>query len=268
MTKHYNIIGDIHGRTSWMDLVDIDSVNVFVGDYFDPYDDYSFDQLKENFLNIIQFTKTTPGTILLLGNHDLHYIHEDDYSRFDDVHCKDILKLFMQNIHMFTGVAVALSNSLIVSHAGITGPWLKSTGYSGEIDTYKVADWCNQLFWDGYEERTKDGVTIENGWFEPRGCQMRHFMFSTKGSRFDNYGTTPTQSPVWVRPQTLAEYNAFDPKAVTQIVGHTQLYKVVMHSEELPGVIPVDYLGQDEPVCLHIEDNSNTTKFSINKLKK
>ena len=32
----YNIIGDIHGRTCWKELVQDDFVNIFVGDYLDP----------------------------------------------------------------------------------------------------------------------------------------------------------------------------------------------------------------------------------------
>ena len=34
----YNIIGDIHARVCWKNLVQEDCVNIFVGDYFDPYE--------------------------------------------------------------------------------------------------------------------------------------------------------------------------------------------------------------------------------------
>ena len=44
--KKFNVIGDIHGRTKWKELVKDDAVNIFVGDYFDPYDDYTFEELK------------------------------------------------------------------------------------------------------------------------------------------------------------------------------------------------------------------------------
>lgn len=33
----YNLIGDIHGRKIWQQLVREDAVNVFLGDYLDPY---------------------------------------------------------------------------------------------------------------------------------------------------------------------------------------------------------------------------------------
>lgn len=44
MNNYYNIIGDIHGRTCWKDLVREDCVNIFVGDYFDPYDGIQFEE--------------------------------------------------------------------------------------------------------------------------------------------------------------------------------------------------------------------------------
>ena len=33
----YNLIGDIHGRDAWRQLVREDAVNVFLGDYLNPY---------------------------------------------------------------------------------------------------------------------------------------------------------------------------------------------------------------------------------------
>ena len=49
----YNIIGDIHGRDAWKRLVDEDCINIFVGDYFDPYDKIHFMDLQYNFMEII-----------------------------------------------------------------------------------------------------------------------------------------------------------------------------------------------------------------------
>ena len=34
----YNLIGDIHGRNAWRQLVRTDMINIFLGDYLDPYD--------------------------------------------------------------------------------------------------------------------------------------------------------------------------------------------------------------------------------------
>ena len=86
MTKHYNIIGDIHGRGDWKELVQDDCVNVFVGDYFDPYVDMSFAELLYNFNEIISFKSQHSDTVLLYGNHDLHYLMDTDRSFRGFVH--------------------------------------------------------------------------------------------------------------------------------------------------------------------------------------
>ena len=50
----YIIIGDIHGRTNWKEIInyekDYDKV-IFQGDYFDPYENYSLEHIIKNFLN-------------------------------------------------------------------------------------------------------------------------------------------------------------------------------------------------------------------------
>ena len=58
--KVLNIIGDIHGRSVWKDLVIPEAINVFLGDYFDPYDNILKDDLVSNFEAIIQYKKDNP----------------------------------------------------------------------------------------------------------------------------------------------------------------------------------------------------------------
>ena len=70
MEQKYNIIGDTHGRTAWKDLVISDGINIFVGDYFSPYVNMSFEDQLNNFLSIIDYKREHPETILLIGNHD------------------------------------------------------------------------------------------------------------------------------------------------------------------------------------------------------
>ena len=54
----YNVIGDIHGRTSGKELVIEDGINIFVGDYFSPYHrGYTFEKCMQNFHDIIEFKK-------------------------------------------------------------------------------------------------------------------------------------------------------------------------------------------------------------------
>lgn len=75
------VIGDIHGRPIWKNIIDkeeeFDKV-VFVGDYFDSKI-YSAQEQIDNFLNIIEFKQSIredQEVILLIGNHDLHYFPE------------------------------------------------------------------------------------------------------------------------------------------------------------------------------------------------
>ena len=60
------VIGDIHGRTNWKELIDVNKINIFVGDYFDPYEIYGFNELKSNFLEIIDYKKKYPNSILII----------------------------------------------------------------------------------------------------------------------------------------------------------------------------------------------------------
>lgn len=257
--KKYNIIGDIHGRRNWEVLIDPSRINIFCGDYFDPYDLLEFEDLKQNFLNIIQFAKTNPDTVLLLGNHDLHYIHYKDESRLDHVHAKEIEQLFMDNMHLFNGVAYALNEHILVSHSGVTAEWLESTEYPGRLEddsAFRIAEWTNSLFWDGYVE-TSDG---QRYW--GNGSQaLYHFTFQAKAKMSDYYGISPMQSPVWVRPGTLDTFNAL-PHGM-QIVAHTQV-KYISVNNDNQHIILVDCLGQVTE-SLYVDVDGEVCTYGVNK---
>lgn len=251
----YNIIGDIHGRTVWNDLVIDNAVNVFVGDYFDPYDDYSFEEQLTNFLDIIHFAKTYPDTVLLLGNHDLHYFHMDDHSRMNFDHRDEIKDALLDNIHMFN-IAYSIQNKILVTHAGVTSEWLEMSEFGGTPSPDRVCTHINNLFWDGYVEVTNDKTTSRHF---SNGGGMQFFTFSRCGNTFDIYGTTPTQSPVWIRPQTLVNHNGLE--GFVQVVGHTQVH----HIEKIPYPIwLVDCLGQN-PMSLVVDvDGDKEIMYATN----
>lgn len=251
----YNIIGDIHGRPVWKDLVLENCVNIFVGDYFDPYDSYSYDELMKNMLDILQYKRDHSETVLLLGNHDLHYFHRDDTSRMNTKHEKEIKQMFLNNIHQFM-LAYSIQNKVLVTHAGVTEEWLELTEYAGTKDPDNIADHINNLFLDGLTETETDT------YFDPIvPYGMQQFTFSRCMGDYDIYGTSATQSPVWVRPQTLAKYNAI-PDYV-QVVGHTQ----VDHIEQIPYPIwLIDCLGQT-PGSLLIKTDNNAIEYVCNNPK-
>lgn len=121
--KH-NIIGDIHGRTAWRDLVVDDGVNIFLGDYFSPYDNMKFGDLRQNFEDILEFKRKRPETVLLVGNHDENHWHciDPTISRHDGVHLKEIQALFEANRDLFVA-AYNIDDVAVASHAGVSVVW-------------------------------------------------------------------------------------------------------------------------------------------------
>lgn len=199
----YNIIGDIHGLDRWKQLVREDATNVFVGDYFDSKDGKSQEEIITNFNEIIAYKQTHPETILLYGNHDLNYILDRDYkSRFSHPERREIYRqLFIETEPFFYGVAYAIDDNTLVSHAGVTKEWYeKYIGpYHGE-NPRVVAQHINALW-----QRDKKAFTFSsNVTVEP-----------------DVYGVSPTHSPLWIRSWILPEHNLFAGTPVMQIIGHT-----------------------------------------------
>jgi len=122
----HNIIGDIHGRDSWKRLVDEDCINVFVGDYFDPYLDLNIEDLERNFMEIVEYKrKHRKNTVLLYGNHDMDYLPDisEPNSRYDETNAKRIQRLFIDTEALFHGVAYAICDNYLVTHAGVTKEW-------------------------------------------------------------------------------------------------------------------------------------------------
>lgn len=134
----YNVIGDIHGRTSWKDLVIDDGINIFVGDYFSPYHrEYTFEKCMQNFRDIIEFKKQRPETILLIGNHDADHWQWNKVgyqcSRHDFEHDCEIAEEFEKNKDFFQ-IAYSAGNKYLISHSGVSMIWYYRNKVSKEQD--------------------------------------------------------------------------------------------------------------------------------------
>ena len=200
----FNIIGDIHGRTCWKELIDENEINIFVGDYFDPYDAISFDDLRNNFMEIIALKHNmSDNVVLLYGNHDYAYLpkaHERN-SRYDSFNAQTIKMLFLEYQDLFHGVAYAIGEDYIVTHAGITSDWKqKYLPDQDDISPSKMEKAINKL------------------WTLSKSA----FGFKANADFYDFYGESPCHSPIWVRPQCLEMGNLYRGTDVFQIVGHTQ----------------------------------------------
>ena len=129
-------IGDIHGSTYWKEVVN-ESPGcryVFLGDYLDPYEYISSKKMIDNLKEIIHLKNEQPdNVILLLGNHDMHYITADiiQSTRFDFFIAERVSMLFRSNIQLF--MYAFQEDNCIFTHAGISEKWFFDD-FKGEID--------------------------------------------------------------------------------------------------------------------------------------
>ena len=217
----YNVIGDVHGRTSWKNLVDEECINIFVGDFFDPYERIHFMDLQYNYLEIIEYKKSHPDNVVLLyGNHDYEYLPgiREESNRYDSRNAEMITWLLMENADLFEGVAYAIGEDHLVTHAGVTTQWKEK--YLPEVDDISpsaMAAAINELW-----RNNKDA-----------------FSFWENAGPSDYYGTSPQHSPIWVRPTSLCLHNLYKGTPIKQVVGHTQKKDI----SEIENVVFVDCLG-------------------------
>lgn len=219
----YNIIGDIHGRSCWENLVREDSVNIFVGDYLDSYENISPAEQMYNFQKIIDFKHQRPETVLLYGNHDLHYlISSEHYSRYNPIAAPEYRQALMENKSLFYGIAYPIGEIALVTHAGVTKEWYEK--YFGSYQSESLLEVVQK---------------INELWNQDKNA----FTFDVNATEIsDHYGTSPTHSPVWIRPKVLVKHDLFC-GTVKQIVGHTQTEAGVTKDHN---IICVDCLGTKE----------------------
>ena len=197
-TKTYKVIGDIHGRTNWYDLVkdiDEDTIVIFVGDYTDPYakEGIYFEQMFQQLMEIVTFKKEHPNNVVLLyGNHDFQYVvGYKNTNRYDKWHAAQLYRFFQENEEWFDGVAYQIDDKYLITHAGVVRQWYEN--YFGPYDpTTPLATVVKKI----------------NGLWE-----------------LDKFAFDMNPSPIWVRPYPLLENNLFGTEKCDriQVVGHTAL---------------------------------------------
>lgn len=213
--------GDTHGRDTWKTFVkeldDADKI-IFIGDYFDSIT-ISFIEQLHNFKEILDFKRNDPDrVILLMGNHDLHYLPEfisigEYYSGYQGTAWADIQSHLLPAINNHEIQMAYSYDKYLFTHAGVTNTWCKEWG----IDTTRIEDHINELFYQN-----------------PR-C------FGFNG--YDTYGDDITQGPCWVRPDSL---RADRLKNYIHVVGHTKFKRVVDDFADMLGAIYIDCLDTSE----------------------
>jgi hypothetical protein len=121
--KHI-IIGDLHGKDYWkdIDITGYDKV-VFLGDYVDHWN-LPDQKIYQNLQEIIRIKKKHPARIvLLLGNHDVQYLHYPHFlcSGFRPGMQRGLTELFNTNKGLFE--IAYQKNGHLFTHAGITNAW-------------------------------------------------------------------------------------------------------------------------------------------------
>ncbi len=201
------IIPDVHGRNFWKNAVaQINNYQkvIFLGDYLDPYthEGISSEQAIENFREIIQFKQSNiEKVVLLLGNHDVHYLWFREVkpsSRFCYEYIEQILDLFYDNQKFFK---VAYSQEIndktyLFTHAGISNNWLKYNEI--ELPKTSIDEYLNKM-----------AKTIEG----------RKILAQVGQSRL---GKFPSGGVVWADfDYDLKQGNENISDSIFQIIGHT-----------------------------------------------
>jgi UDP-2,3-diacylglucosamine pyrophosphatase LpxH len=246
------IIGDVHGRDQWKQIVaqesDADRF-VFLGDYFDSFDISSVEQMH-NFKEIVEFKENIgEEVIMLIGNHDYHYFPEINDSSTSGYQTKMalVIKQLIGENRKHLQVAHRIGE-FVFSHAGISSEWLDDT----------VTDWTEQNMVDKINELFK---------YTPLSLDYRSFkMFSaTEWSGASGYGNETYQGPMWIRPKALMSANKDTlRKKIIQVVGHTYQNEIDKEGKATGGRYYFVDVQETSQEYMIITDG----QISFNKIKK
>lgn len=184
------VLGDIHGRTCWKDVVkqhfNADKY-IFLGDYVSTHENISAKQQCDNLREILDFKAENPDKVVLLrGNHDMQHLgyHWAECSGYD----KKVYEYMFAIKDEFLSKTqwIFINDNIVFSHAGVSNVWLENLGLTdiSDINTLEPSEKFG--FWP---------------------CKMS-----------DYHGDSSTQPCTWIRPWTLLEYSV---PGYTYIVGHT-----------------------------------------------
>jgi len=210
--------GDIHGRTIWKDIVgkELESSDriIFIGDYFDTHYDETPEQQLSNFNEIVKFKKDNMDkVILLIGNHDMHYLSDvnESYSGFQHGWYKQFNEALESALAEDLMQMCYVYDKYVFTHAGVTNTWCEE--YDVNKEPTMLQDSINNLFKNN-----------------------KYAFYFQMGYNYSQSGDDVTQSPLWVRLPSLFQDKLID---FTFVVGHTTLKELTITEN----VIGIDCLG-------------------------
>jgi len=224
------IIPDVHGRKFWKSAVTKlsresfpDIKVIFLGDYVDPYT--SFERITpsdalDNFKEILEYAKQDDRVVMLLGNHDLHYMYRLDKCRIDYENFQEIRSLLESN---FSNIDIAYSElingrEVLYTHAGVTRGWLEQVHkYAASyVKRGKVREDC-PIEWvrDNLMELEPTAEQLNN--IKSYSWSMQSMLFNVSWLRGgdDEFG-----SCIWADLEEH-EYEDMAIDGVYQVFGHT-----------------------------------------------
>lgn len=120
------VVGDLHGKECWrkINFLAYERI-VFLGDYVDAFTLCDGDIIRNLAALIQQKEKDPEKIVLLLGNHDIQYLHYPKYrcSGFRAGYQEYLTKIFQANRELFQ--VAWQEGSYLFTHAGITNAWYK-----------------------------------------------------------------------------------------------------------------------------------------------
>lgn len=174
------IVPDVHGRVFWKNaknvITDVDKV-IFLGDYLDPYNSegITFEDAVIEFKDILAFKEDYPDkVVLLLGNHDVHYLISDfiNSSRLNVWRRMEMHEIFVNNIDKFQ--LVYKYGKYLFSHAGVYKDWLDSNNLMIE-DLFDC-----KTFLDKHWKTLQDVSYVRGGWNNVGSCVWADIQESLK----------------------------------------------------------------------------------------
>jgi predicted phosphodiesterase len=192
------VIGDIHGRAIWKKIID-DNPDadkfIFLGDYFDSHNkQYHPTRQLFNFNEILKI-QTEFGRdkiILLLGNHDYHYLNNiEKYSGYNPMTYVNVHQPLLDAYNAGNIKIIHIEDNFLFSHAGVSEYWLYNISGLSELSLIN-------------DPETFDHRTLK--WNDIIG--------------YNAYGDTISNSPIWIRPYSLTKNKLKD---FIHIVGHTTI---------------------------------------------
>ena len=188
------ILGDIHGRKCWRDIICVENpdLTIFLGDYVSTHEGIESSVQITNLEDILIYKESNPDKVILLrGNHDMQHLG------YPWAECSGysphVAEYMIKNRDRFLNLTqwIEVRNGVIYSHAGVSDIWMKNSNISNIYNVNKMEP--SEVFG-----------------FTP--CKLS-----------DYTGISKTQPCTWIRPQTLAEcmYGQFD-----QVVGHSPIRSI------------------------------------------